>query len=162
MGGSFKLPLPPVDVVRAQFTYDPDTGVLTRKKGRTSRKPNGSGYLTTAVGETRYVTHRLIWLWMTGDDPGEADVDHENRVRHDNRWNNLRILNRSGNNANKPAARGKTLPKGVYLTHNDRYLAMVRRNKKTVFSKVFDTPLEASEAYVAHAALTYPDVYGAA
>ena len=35
-----------------------------------------------------YLSHRIIWMWMTGEDPGEMEVDHIDRDRFNNRWSN--------------------------------------------------------------------------
>ena len=52
--------------------------------------------------------HRLVWKWVTGEEPG-VTIDHINRQRSDNRFWNLRIadwvtqMNNRADNFNKQA-----------------------------------------------------------
>lgn len=90
------------------FDYNPATGQLVRRYTTSSRAQRGDlvgcknalGYLVVRIGPKLYLCHRIIWLWMTGDWPA-ADVDHINRDRRDNRWDNLRDVTRSVNLHNK-------------------------------------------------------------
>jgi hypothetical protein len=90
--------------------------------------------------------HRVIWKLVTGRDPGDT-VDHINRDPSDNRWKNLRSATHGQNRANSLANRGRALPKGVYLDHG-RFRAIIRRNGKNSSLGHYDTPAEASAAYV--------------
>jgi hypothetical protein len=47
-----------------------------------------------------FLEHRLAWLYMTGAWPSDQ-IDHENRIKDDNRWDNLRPANNSRNQANR-------------------------------------------------------------
>lgn len=52
-------------------------------------------------GFTTYLLHRLIWLYVTGSFPPEGmEIDHINRIRNDNRWCNLRLVNSTENKLN--------------------------------------------------------------
>jgi len=51
------------------------------------------GYYQGPVFRKLYRKHRIIWKWMTGEDP--EMIDHINGNRKDNRWENLRITVRS-------------------------------------------------------------------
>lgn len=108
------------EYVRSLFDYDPETGVLTwierpREHFSTDRSWNSTnarmvgteagvrlncdGYQEVGIDGKLYKKHRLIWFLMTGVWPEE--VDHENGVRSDNRFKNLRGTTRLGNMKNK-------------------------------------------------------------
>jgi len=52
-----------------------------------------SGYIRITVQGKIYQAHRLAWLYVHGYFP-ETDVGHINKVRHDNRIENLREASR--------------------------------------------------------------------
>jgi hypothetical protein len=106
------------DEVRRLLDYDPNTGVFTwreRRGGKASQgsaagSPQTNGYIHILVHRRAYKAHRLAWLLMHGEWP-QAQIDHKNRVRHDNRIANLRLASQSENSQN--AARKKTNSTGV-------------------------------------------------
>ena len=61
-----------------------------------------------------YRAHRLIWKWMTGDDP-EREIDHINQDPYDNRWENLRLATPAQNVAT--AGVGASTRKGCPQKH---------------------------------------------
>ena len=108
------------DDVLALLSYDPETGVFTRKTipddhfadVGTSRMYNArfageiAGYecpkgyrLCTLSGGTHRL-HRLAFLVMTGEWPPE-EIDHINGDPGDNRWNNLRAVTTAVNSRNQ-------------------------------------------------------------
>lgn len=156
---SFKQ-LPSVEALRAEFSYDPETGILLRnrygnivKAGYVSK---WDGYVQVGFGGPGklWMGHRLIWKMVTGDDPGDMQVDHINRVRHDNRWLNLRLVDMSAQMANRGVMRtnGSKL-KGAYRVSDKRpnrkpYRSSIMRNGKSVFLGYFHTAEEAHAAYI--------------
>lgn len=84
--------------------YDPLTGEFTNIKSGKGRKPVGAvvgcahkhGYVTSMVDGKNYLHHRLAWLYVHGYMP-EADVDHRDGDRANNRLKNLREATRSEN-----------------------------------------------------------------
>lgn len=58
------------------------------------------GYLIITIGGTKYRASRLAYLYMTGSWPIE-EMDHINRCKLDERWENLREVNRSENSLNR-------------------------------------------------------------
>jgi hypothetical protein len=89
----------PVDVTLARetFTYEPDTGLLRRKK---SGKPAGTlfntGHLQVHFNKRMVGVHRIIWAVHYGEDP-ELQIDHINGDGADNRLCNLRLATNAQN-----------------------------------------------------------------
>lgn len=84
--------------------YIPDTGKFIWLKGRNKGKIAGVetrwGYVIIGVDGGRYQASNLAWVYMEGYWP-EHDIDHINRNRLDNRWNNLRHASRQCNIRNR-------------------------------------------------------------
>jgi hypothetical protein len=59
---------------------------------------NEEGYRHIMIDGYKFLAHRLIWFMFYGDWPEE--IDHINRVRDDNRLNNLRSADRKINMRN--------------------------------------------------------------
>lgn len=147
--------LPSREYLRQVFDYDEETGHLTWKIKTGPRsvigKPVGSinsrGYLTTKLDTVHYKVHRLIWMWMTGEDPG-SDVDHIDGCCSNNAWDNLRKVEHHVNNKNcKLGRNNKTGVTGVHWDKRHKKWAanIGDRMKKTVLGR-YDTFEEAVEA----------------
>lgn len=86
--------------------YDPQTGFFTRikctnhqhKLGENVSKHDGHGYFNISIKGKRYFAHRLAFLYMTGDIP--KVIDHISQIGTDNRWVNLRPIDKVGNGRN--------------------------------------------------------------
>lgn len=92
--------LPPLSRLMELLNYEPSTGLFTWRVNR-GRNGNGAragdvagcidrttGYVKLYVDGYNGLAHRLAWYFMTGENPNV--IDHINRVRHDNRFINLR------------------------------------------------------------------------
>lgn len=81
--------------IKQHFIYD--NGKLIRDDRKNS---NGSfdkdGYLIVKVKGKQFKAHRIVWLLHYGKFP-EKEIDHINRVRTDNRIENLRECTRTEN-----------------------------------------------------------------
>ncbi|MCK5611149.1 HNH endonuclease [Candidatus Pacearchaeota archaeon] len=87
--------------------YDPKMGVFRRakttswksKKGTIAGHIGNDGYRRITVGCRIYKASRLAWLYMEGYWP-ENEIDHADRVRHNDTWENLRHVSRQCNSRN--------------------------------------------------------------
>ncbi|WP_424578945.1 HNH endonuclease [Bradyrhizobium sp. USDA 241] len=112
-----------------------------------------------AVDGVRYYEHNLAWLYMTGElPPAGFTVDHEDRVRSNNRWSNLRLASDAQQNANQGArSNSKTGFRGVHSNGKGRFRARIKINGKSVSLGTFDTVEEGAAAYEAKAKELYGD-----
>jgi hypothetical protein len=97
------------EILKQYVTYHPDTGWFTSNGAKYSNREVGSrvgtchstkGYRYLVVKGKTYREQRLAFLYMTGSWP-EHQVDHINRVKDDNRWENLRDVPPSVNCQNR-------------------------------------------------------------
>ena len=90
-------PLPPAADLWERYSYNPLTGTLHSLK-HPKRKSFGyadrSGYLNTIIRwhgkQQNVMIHRLIYKWVTGEEPGET-IDHIDRNKQNNCIWNLRV-----------------------------------------------------------------------
>lgn len=169
-------PVPPVEYgpkteiesLRERYHYDPLTGAFTYKAGAfaaAGREAGGvcnHGYTTVVLGRKRYQAHRVAWALMTGRWP-EADIDHINRIKTDNRFENLREASRAQNLANC-AVRGDSRSglKGAILRHGShkrrlKYTARIVVGGVRHMLGNFETAEQAHAAYVEAASKFYGD-----
>lgn len=147
--------LPSQETLRGLFSYDPETGYLVWRKApgflNGSMRAGGrlkSGYRRIRAsldGAARqcFKEHRVIYKWMTGDEP--PMIDHINGVRDDNRWCNLRAADAALNRRNtisRPKA-DFDLPTGVTRI-GQRFRARYRGR----YLGTYDTPEQAHQAYL--------------
>jgi hypothetical protein len=85
--------------LREVLDYNQDTGIFTRKIKTGPRAKVGdivgcldvSGYLRISIDGNQYWAQRLAWIYVNGDDIGNAKIEHINKNRADNRICNLRL-----------------------------------------------------------------------
>lgn len=88
---------------RVRELFDYRDGNLIRKVAQSNCVKIGDtagslsyGYLETGVDGGRYMVHRLIWLWHHGYLP-ENNIDHIDRIKSNNKIENLREASQSCN-----------------------------------------------------------------
>lgn len=101
--------------LREVLDYDPDTGIFTWKyrpelvgslnATNTLRAGKTAGsvthrYIQIMINKKMHYAHRLAWMYINGDFE-DGEIDHINGNKHDNRIENLRLVNRSQNNQNR-------------------------------------------------------------
>lgn len=145
--------------VRELFDYDPETGAFTltdyaKSVGHVfAEYRDQRGTLTTRLGSETYMTHRLIWLWVHGAWP-PFDLQHQNRVRDDNRLVNLVERDHSLAQLNRktPSRRGRSGFLGVSRIGGNpddrKYVANITVKGKHHFLGSFNDPSEAHQAYL--------------
>lgn len=146
-----------VEELRRLLDYDPITGVMSWRlvpgrdvgshEGRAVGYVHDGRYRKVEISRHRYMVHRVIWVWMTGDWPKEQ-IDHINGVKDDNRWCNLREATNAQNQQNRPGRSSKTGVKGVHRSLAGKaYWASICANGQSVYLGCFTTKEEASGAY---------------
>lgn len=100
-------PLPPIEVLREVLTYNPHTGELRwsnnapRNRGRVAGRVNAGGYRELRLGGRCYRGSRVAYAMHHGIDPYPLQIDHINRIRDDDRIDNLRVCTPSENCYNR-------------------------------------------------------------
>ena len=94
--------------------YDKLTGQLTWKvnrgrafKGHKAGSLGDNGYIYIGIDGGSYLAHVVIWLMVKGYIP-EHDIDHKNRIKDDNKWDNLREATRQCNILNSTMQKNNT------------------------------------------------------
>lgn len=144
----------PVDRLHELLRYADDK--LTWKVGRRghtragdeagSLKPNG--YVRIVVDGTRLWMHRVVWAMHNGRWP-DAEIDHINGIRHDNRIENLRVVTQALNQQNQRSERSNS--SGLLGVTRDgiRFYARIHVDGKKIHLGSFAAAEEAHAAYVA-------------
>lgn len=155
--------LPSQDYLRELFWYEEDTGKLIwlcrpslanwwngRYPGTEAGSRKATGHYITIDG-LRFKTARVIWKWVTGDDP-LGEIDHADIDHYNNCWSNLRDSTRQQNGCNRLPYAKSGMPKGVSFNCNKkRYCAKIVVRYKIIRLGVFDTLDQAVAAYNAAA-----------
>ena len=150
-------PLPTQQELQERFYYDPDKGQLFRRLKTTGElKPvalqnYGKGNRPCGVKYKRQKWNlpRLIWRYMTGEDPGELQVDHINRDHTDNSWRNLRLVTNYQNSQNKNNL-------GVRKHHSGKWEARIAVNGDSIHLGMYECPLMAGIAYMDVRSVLHP------
>jgi hypothetical protein len=149
--------------LRELLIYNQNTGQFVWRSDRNKQVLSGhvaghvkpDGYRVIVLHSRHYGAHRLAWLYMMGDWP-EAEIDHINQNRDDNRWCNLRAASRQLNNFNvssSPRPDNKSGIKGVrFWAKNRKWHARIQYNKVSHHLGYFDTEDDARQAYISAAA----------
>lgn len=150
---------------RLQYNSD---GTLTWKFAGRRSDLNGKiagsisstdGYVYIKFKQKRILAHRVVFFIHNKFIPQE--IDHINRVRHDNRIENLRdAVTHSSNLGNQSVQkRAKTsIYKGVCWDANrKKWMAGIKFNRKRINIGRFDSEIEAARAYDKYAISIFGD-----
>lgn len=142
------------EYLKSIINYDPDTGIFKKikcRRGDWVGRPAGTimlkGYRCISIDNKRYLAHRLAWLYMTGEWPGQ--IDHINNIKDDNRFINLRPATLSQNMHNQGKRKNNTSGfKGVSFHGGaNKWMAQIKVNWENKYLGVYSTPQEAHAAY---------------
>lgn len=135
--------------------YDQHTGLFTWAKRLSNRIRIGSvagsitthGYVMIRINGKNCFAHRLVWLYVHGFFP-ENDIDHIDRVRHNNSLGNLREVSRSCNIRNSGLRSGNTSGiKGVYFDSlRGKWRSQISVNNKNIHLGIFDKKIDAAKS----------------
>lgn len=138
------------------LSYDPDTGLFTRKigwhrfsAGSIAGALHPNGYVYISINGTRTGAHRLAWLYVEGTLP-DCSIDHLNGVRSDNRIANLReaSVTLNAENQRRPHSNNKSGFLGVSRNTQGSWSARIRVKGKLIQIGSFPDPEAAHSAYL--------------
>lgn len=144
------IPLPSQARLKELFDYDEQTGELiwkvsiakNIKVGQVAGSIKPDGYRAIRIDGTTYRAHRLVWMWVNGEDPEHLTIDHINHQRDDNRIANLRLATRQEQN------RYKQNTVGAYLNkERGKYQARIVIDGRNKYLGCYDTLEEATAVY---------------
>mgnify|MGYP002343965282 CR=1 FL=1 len=160
----------PIQFLRECLHYDPQSGVMTwahrpRHHFKTDRgwrtfnsqhagKAAGTisattGYLIVNFSGSLFSGHRVAWALHHGQWP-EKHIDHIDCNRAKNAITNLRLCERSDNQANRGVQSNNTSGlKGAHRHGDGVWRSRIKRGQKTIDLGLFPSPEAAHAAYCA-------------
>lgn len=128
------------------FTYEPKTGDIFNSKGRKlTYKDASTGYyrMVLSYEKKKYKISGHQFAFYCGNGYVPNFIDHINRVRDDNRIENLREVESIMINSQNRIGKGYS-----YHKVNKKYQAQINILGKKIFIGNFDTEDEARNAYL--------------
>ena len=147
------------NMLNNEFKYEDDKLYKIHKQTKkwiclSDNKPNGKGYIPIGINGKFYYLHRLIYLfhnpdWDIHDISPENEIDHDNINNSNNKIENLRILDHSGNQRNKNKKENcSSIYRGVYWDkHANKWKAEITIDGKKKHLGYFDDEHEACLMY---------------
>ena len=136
------------------FYHDKETGTIYRKRNNTPvLSKDEDGYIVVAhmlnKSNDRMRGARLVWVMYNGEIPAGMVVDHKNRIRDDNRLENLRLATQKDNaaNAERKDCIYTSKYKGVQLDSWGRWKASIQTDGVTTCLGLYDSEEAAAYAY---------------
>lgn len=137
------------------YEFDADNGQFIWKdasrkgvKGAHAGHTDKAGYTRIRLCGRYFMAHRLVWLLKTGVMPSKQ-IDHINGIRSDNKPLNLREVAPATNSENQRKAHwhSQTGLLGASPSYKS-WKAQIKINGKNFHLGMFDSPMEAHQAYV--------------
>ena len=108
-------------VVTGAFYWRTQASNFIKVGDEAGGRHKASGYWFIKVDGVSYKRSRLVWRYVTGEDPGDMLLDHFNRDKSNDAWHNLRLTDDSENNLNRSNVK-------------HRYIHYHKRQKRWLFS----------------------------
>ena len=131
------------ELVREYLDYDPMSGNLTwikkpakkiviGSKAGSVKTAGNKRYLQVGLLGTNHNAHRVIWVWMTGEEP--IVVDHEDWNGLNNKWSNLRNVTTliNGKNARLPSHNKSGIIGVMWDNTKQKWRVAIKVNGKTI------------------------------
>jgi hypothetical protein len=157
--------------LKTQLKYEPDTGLfywIQPRRGVQLNKPAGRvstvhGYREICIDKKLYRAHRLAWFLVHGCWP-VVGLDHINRVKDDNRIENLRECNQIQNMLNcKPSKSNQSGFKGVsWDAQRNKWLAQIRISGKKKNLGRYSLIEDAKKAWITEASKDVNSIFRSA
>ena len=120
------------DEAHRQYQYNPTTGeLISRRLKKATSRQDKEGYVRLKIKGRDVFAHRVAFMMYHGYYP-EGQIDHINRVKYDNRIDNLREASATCQNRNKPPqSNNSSGVKGVsYTAKTKKWKAAIKINGK--------------------------------
>lgn len=143
-----------IQKLKETYDYNPLTGEFTFKvrrgpklAGSVAGTLNKGGYVQLNFNSRFYTAHRLAFVFMEGRLPLGC-VDHIDRDRSNNRWDNLRDCTATENNRNRSLSKNNTSGvSGVsFMPKLNKWQAYICHEKKVINLGHFHTLEDAALA----------------
>ena len=108
--------------------YNKENRQSNARKGDRAGALTPSGYRISSVGGKGIREHRIIWEMHNGKIPKGLQIDHINRIKDDNRIENLRLVTGSINRHNNNGS-------GVFIDKGSKsrpYRAAIKNKQKFI------------------------------
>lgn len=141
-----------VDFLKSKLYFDSFLGKFIWLSGKNKGKFAGGydkeGYWMIKLDGKYWFAHRLAWLYVYEALPTKI-IDHINKIKSDNRIENLRECTLRQNRYNAKLNKNNTSGyRGVHFDNkNKKWKAAIHKGKEYIFVGYFKTLEEAVEAY---------------
>lgn len=137
--------------LHATYSYDTETGYLTRISGRYSgvvqKVVASNGYLVTYFEGRNVKVHRVVWAMHNGRWPDDQ-IDHIDGNKQNNLISNLRQASQMQNAKNHRSSDVNTCkPKGIWINRHGKFCADIYADGERVHLGSHQTIDEAAHAY---------------
>ena len=149
--------LPTIERLRELLSYDPESGVLkwlvrTSNRvavGDVAGRVHRGGRIDIGIDGRILKAHRVAWAIYYGKWP-DGEIDHDDGDPGNNRIKNLKDCSHSDNMQNRASHKNNTSGfVGAHKNSSGRWFSKIGVNWKTKYLGSFDTPEQASAAYLA-------------